>query len=448
MKRLRSATGFMRGSRGANRLIPRASLFRRHAALLVGIVLVTQIVSLSLFASLVISPRARQVAFVIGDLVETLARTADRASIAQREALIGSINNSPDLRILPAGRAPSALGRRLVFSERIFLRSLVGRLAGGRLLSWGGGERGVIWLKVRIAGETRWISVRGQGGVSPFATFVLVCLIISILAIISGLMLASQIVRPLRRLEAAADKVSLGVSPEPLASNGPREIGALAESFNRMMRRLETAEADRTLVLAGVSHDLRTPLAKLRLALEMMPAGDELRSSSIRQVERMDRLLRQFLDLARGFEAEPVRETDLSELVRFAVQDSGEADVKVIAPDEPPLAAVRADALRRAIVNLIENAAAHGAKPVEIRLEAASDAVVIAVRDYGPGMAGELIPHAATPFRRGAAARAQGSGLGLAIVERIAILHGGRVRLANHPGGGFEAAIDIPTTRG
>ncbi len=420
-----------------------ASLFRRHAALLVIIVLATQIVSLSLFASLLITPRARQVAFIIGDLVETLAQTADSTNVDQKAVLIDRLNATPDLRLLPVGSDPPALGRRLLASERIFIRTMTQRLLAGRLLDSGGSAHGIIWLQVEFAGEPRWISVRGQGGVSPFATFVLACLVISILAILSGLMLANQIVRPLRNLQAAADKLSLGRSPEPLEAGGPREIGALAESFNRMMRRLETAETDRNLVLAGVSHDLRTPLSKLRLALEMMPADDDLRASSIRQVERMDRLLRQFLDLARGFEAEPVRETDLSELVRFAVHDSGEAEVKLVVPDEPPIVAVRADALRRAIVNLIENAAAHGTRPIEIRLGAVAAGVSIAVRDHGSGMAPDLIPHAATPFRRGDATRSQGSGLGLAIVERIAILHGGGLRLSNHPGGGLEAAIDI-----
>jgi len=224
---------------------------------------------------------------------------------------------------------------------------------------------------------------------------------------------------------------------------------ALAGAWLIVYRIVRPIEEERALLLAGISHDLRTPLTRLRMETEMSVADAEARAGMEADIAEMDRTIGQFLDFARpqGLAGKEKVPTDLAALLSQIAERYGErvrcrpasADFSLPAHLEP---------LRRAIVNLIENALRHAglALPVELELSRESGKLVIAVLDRGPGITPADAERLKQPFTRGEAARtgAGGAGLGLAIVERIARAHGGRLELLPRDGGGLTARIVLP----
>jgi two-component system, OmpR family, osmolarity sensor histidine kinase EnvZ len=230
--------------------------------------------------------------------------------------------------------------------------------------------------------------------------------------------------------------------PAPLATDGPLEIAAVAGSFNRMAQRLRDFEANRALLLAGISHDLRTPLAKIRLALALGPGLEPDAETLIdAQFDQLDALLGQFLDFGRWMDGETAAVRDIAADVRAVAAEIDPALAATIAA-APVSMTVRPMALRRGIANMIENARRHGAAPIEISISISAAEVAICVDDRGPGVPDALLPGLATPFVHGGAAGS--TGLGLAIVRHVAQAHEGRLILGNRPGGGFRQRLELP----
>ena len=220
----------------------------------------------------------------------------------------------------------------------------------------------------------------------------------------------------------------------------------LATAFNQMSADLARLERDRAMVLAGISHDLRTPLARLRLGLEMIGGDPAMSEALAADIDEMDKIIGQFLDFAKG-ENETKTPTDLELLVdeiceRYTKLGRGLVHCKS-ASMRLSLAQM---AVRRAISNLIDNALRYTAEPVEIETRLEADTAVIEVRDRGPGIPAAEVERMKRPFTRLEEARsgAGGSGLGLAIVDRVARLHGGTLDLLPRPDGGLVARISLP----
>jgi two-component system, OmpR family, osmolarity sensor histidine kinase EnvZ len=220
----------------------------------------------------------------------------------------------------------------------------------------------------------------------------------------------------------------------------------LAAAFNQMSADLARLERDRAMVLAGISHDLRTPLARLRLGLEMVGGDPAMGEALAADIDEMDKIIGQFLDFAKG-ESETKTETDLEMLVdeiceRYARLGRSVSHAKAAAI-RMPLAQM---ALRRAISNLVDNALRYSGEPVEIETRQEGDKAFIEVCDHGPGIPENEVERMKRPFTRMEEARsgAGGSGLGLAIVDRVARLHGGTLDLLPRPGGGLLARITLP----
>ena len=216
-------------------------------------------------------------------------------------------------------------------------------------------------------------------------------------------------------------------TPPPLATDGPDEIARVARSFNAMSARLAAQEAERTFMLAGISHDLRTPLAKLRLELAMVQGiTPDAEAAMARQFDRLDTMLTQFLDFARGFADEPVQPCDVRVLLEAVAHDCNpEGAVSVDVPKElyVPL---RSNAVSRAVGNLVGNALRHGEEPVTVAARTEGAVLEIAVSDAGEGFDAAQAQQLLRPFARGDSARGgDGAGLGLAIVERVAQVHSG-----------------------
>jgi two-component system osmolarity sensor histidine kinase EnvZ len=271
-----------------------------------------------------------------------------------------------------------------------------------------------------------------------------------LLTLVAAWWLARRTNRPLHLLEQAVTSLGQGQTPEHLPETGPREIAALSRRFNEMAKQVEDLLAARTVLLAGVSHDLRTPLARLRLAVEMLvrKPGPELVAQVENDIEAMDRLIGDVLTLARGLGHEAVQRVALPEWLAELVQAiPGASDRVQIAPIDVTLE-VPAGALRRILSNLLENALRYGGEqPVTLRVGVENGLCRIGVLDRGPGIPPAELEKVFRPFYRLEASRSVstgGSGLGLAIVRQLAAAQGWQVTLQARSGGGLAAWLAIP----
>ncbi|WP_419807563.1 ATP-binding protein [Sphingomonas sp.] len=253
---------------------------------------------------------------------------------------------------------------------------------------------------------------------------------------------------PLRQLAAAADRVGDGsAAGPPVPEAGPGEVASVIAAFNRMQGRIGTLIADRTQALAAVGHDLRTPLARLRLRAERV-VDPERRAAMEGDVGEMEAMVASLLAYLGGAEeAEAPVVADLATICATAADDAVDHghDVGYGGPDHLPMR-LRRSAVKRALGNLVDNAVRFGNR-VTITLTSTDAQVVIAVEDDGPGIDPALMARVREPFVRGAAERGRdtaGFGLGLAIVERMVTAEGGTLGLANRAAGGLRVAIVLP----
>ncbi|PNG13325.1 ATP-binding protein [Stutzerimonas stutzeri] len=309
-----------------------------------------------------------------------------------------------------------------------------------------------IWVRAPSLGPD-WLQVplyayplRGQRIWSVLGWF----LGIGLLSTAAAWIFVSQLNLPLKRLVYAARQIGKGRRVRLPISDTPSEMTEVYRAFNQMAEDVEQAGRERELMLAGVSHDLRTPLTRLRLSLELMPNDTELTDDMVRDIEDMNAILDQFLAFVRDGSDEPLESLDLGELVREVVapyNQHGE-QVRLCVEPMPPLP-LRRVSIKRLLVNLIENALRYGGHGVEVAAHVSGDSsapyVVLSVLDRGTGIDPQELGEIFNPFIRGDRARGgQGAGLGLAIVKRIASQHGGVIELRNRDGGGLEARVSLP----
>ena len=263
------------------------------------------------------------------------------------------------------------------------------------------------------------------------------------LALAGAWLIASNLARPLAALTRAAERIGRGEPHHPIAEEGPRELRTLAAAFNRMARDLESMERERAMVLAGISHDLRTPLSRMRLALEMSGAEAGAAGAMVVDIDEIDAIIGQFLDFARGVNEEK-QPQDLGALLDELAEHYTRLGKKILLKRENigPLRFARM-AVRRAVSNLVDNALRYAGEPIEMELKRTSSGAVIEVRDRGPGIPAEETDRLKRPFTRLEPARGGrgGAGLGLAIVERVARAHGGGLELLPRDGGGLVARL-------
>ena len=252
---------------------------------------------------------------------------------------------------------------------------------------------------------------------------------------------------PLSALAKAAEKLGRDIDRPPLAESGPLEVRRAASAFNLMQQRLSRFLADRTRVLTAMSHDLKTPLTRLRLRMETVN-DPVLRAKIERDLNEMQSMVTQTLDYMRdSSRSEVAQQVDLMallETLQIDFRDTGhEVEIKG-AVAQPYLG--RPLALRRCLANLVENAIRYGGHAM-IEVEDAPKQIVVRVIDDGPGIPEQELEHAFEPFYRGESSRSRetgGTGLGLGIARNIARAHGGELVLKNRPAGGLEAMLTLP----
>ena len=334
-----------------------------------------------------------------------------------------------------------------------FFRDAIHELAQrlpGRELRASDGPQAMLWISSRAPGGG-WIGIpllSLRNALRWSSALALVCAVL--LTFGASVWYVRSLVGPLRTLAAAAPGLAAGEPAPALPRSSAAEIEELAIALDRAAADTRIAARERQLVLAGLSHDMRTPLARLVLALEFTDNVEpSIRDGMAEDLAELDAILDQFIAYVRDGRDEPGAVIDLADLIDEALaaqhrsgrgwQRSGADTVKLYAK---PLA------LRRALDNLLENAARHGAAPFEIELAALEHGGAIRVRDRGAGVSDDALPQLGQPFYRVDVARTgPGSGLGLATVMRVAAWHGGSLRLRNRDGGGFEAELILVAAR-
>lgn len=252
---------------------------------------------------------------------------------------------------------------------------------------------------------------------------------------------------PLGRFERAAQRLGLDVNAPPMNEDGPREVRRAAIAFNRMQRRLQAFVKDRTHMLAAISHDLRTPITRLRLRAEFID-DEQQRNKMLGDLDEMEAMIAATLQFARDdATGEPSKVLDLAVLVRTLCDDARAAGGDVRYDGAASLSFVgREVGLKRMVSNLIGNAVRYGER-ARVKLATEGDDVCLSVRDDGPGIAPEMMERVFDPFVRVESSRSRetgGTGLGLTAVKTIVQAHGGKVELINVPTGGLDVRVTLP----
>ena len=436
------------------------TLLWRTLIVLVAALVLSQAAALWLLHEYVTQPR---VAFGIGQFVSHLKTiNAALATMApeQQQAFIGRIAEQEGIRILPARgnermrAAPDMPGMRM-FRER--LRDSFGPEADVYVR---GGEaaganperpREALWIRLPAGARDFWVAFpRRRIERDPASALIAWSVAGLAIAVAATFFIVWKLNRPLAELARAAEKLGKGGDPPAVAETGPTEIRAVTRAFNQMKEDLQKSQRERATFLAGISHDLRTPLSRLRLEAEMLEAkvDPDTQRAVVQDLDDMNAIIDQFIDFTRSEAAEPLSPVDLSELARSSAERAARTGVAVRCElAEVPVLMLRPLAMQRLVDNLVTNAARHAGGDVLVRTETRAGSVTLAVLDRGPGIPAEMAERLKEPFTRRDAARSgsSGAGLGLAIADRAAKLHGGRLELLAREGGGLEARVTLPS---
>jgi two-component system osmolarity sensor histidine kinase EnvZ len=428
-----------------------AGLVRQHAGLLAAAFIAIELLAVIAFVGLVMLPLARRSADDLAGLMVLSAQTWAELPPDTRPAFETELREKHALQIRPAtsGTSVDEWHAPFFYLLESALRGRVGtqehlvRTQEGDGADW-------YWARLPSGGGTLAVGLSSQRINSQPLVALLVTLLGG-LALAGGLapLLARRVVAPLARLEQASARLGQGETPELLPETGPRELAALSRRFNTMAVQVRDLLSARTTLLAGVSHDLRTPLARMRLALEMLKTqpSASLFERLERDMEQMDQLIGNVLDLARGLAHEPATAVDLPALLHELATEHSTAACLVQVRSEPCVRSVPALSLRRALGNLLQNAMRYAPScPVELVCEQDGSHCRLGVLDRGPGIPADRVEAMFQPFQRLEPSRSPktgGSGLGLAIVRELAKANGWRVSLSARPGGGMQAWVDL-----
>lgn len=414
------------------RLLP-TSLFGQLALVIALTLIGAGVLALLLGRELATRPAAQQLLRAMdgfADVVEELDRHQPHAQTLRQLRDSGLETRATP----PAGPAP----RVAPFMKELLEQSR-SAAAGQREVRLGrSGRSAVIWLKLDTA-QPLWVSFAYDRRGTGFRRFsVLMLLGCVALVWLAAAYFARRLVMPLRRLAQAAPGIVRGDPPQMPLASGPREVRELAQALTRSSEDVRAAAEERAFLLAGISHDLRTPLTRVQFALELLPETDpELRSGIQRDIDEIDAILGQFIAYARDGRDEASESLDLAEICRSAVAASA-AEWQVSLPETAPMPG-KPMALLRALENLVVNAERHGAAPFALALLREGDAWKVEVSDQGSGLSPEAAERALQPFVHDS--RQGGSGLGLPIVERVARQHGGELLLLRNLPQGLRAVL-------
>lgn len=428
------------------KILPR-SAFGQTVLLIGFLLLINQVVSWVSMVYYIIQPNtqltnellAKQVRVVLIDIDDDLLRKAFSKSFQEKTGI-------------KVYRESDALTKGLAQATYLAHRSKeMSQLLNGdtELRLTQGGDEYIFWIRPPQAAHY-WIRIPLSGlEEANFSPLTVVLMFLGLLSVIGGWLFVRQINRPLKALQKAAQDVGRGEFPQPLAEHGTTEIVAVTQAFNRMSRGIKQLEDDRNLLMAGISHDLRTPLTRIRLAAEMMSQQDEFLKEGIEgDIDDMNSIIDQFIDYIRHSSKDQAELCDLNSLIADVMQTERISGRNInFSEKEIPAIPLRFVAMKRAVANLIQNALRYSESDINISTGISDDksAVYFCVCDRGPGIPEEDIERLFQPFTQGDKARGtEGSGLGLAIIQKIVNTHGGEIYLTNRAEGGLSAKVLLP----
>lgn len=435
------------------------SLFWRTFFMLAMLLVGCIVAWLQTFRALEFEPRVLQSAQQLASLVNLSRAALVHSDSIARVSLVKTLADEESVRIAP--REPT--DRYRPYDSDALSRSvseqLSARLGPGTVVAREVNGTPGLWIGFSIDGDPYWLLTDPSRLGLVAGTTWLIWLGTALLLSLTGAALIARLInRPLKNLSFAASRLREGdfnasQLSEAVATSEIREVNI---GFNRMAQRLSKIEQDRALMLAGISHDLRTPLARLRLETEMSVSDPQARGHMAADIEQVNAIIDKFLDYARPDHQSPER-VSLNQVIESATYPARQDPSTSITTSIPPDTIVMGDAteLQRVFANLVENAQRYGRDPVsgeariEIAAKAKDDWVLIKLRDHGTGVSPELLSQLTQPFFRGDESRtaATGTGLGLAIVERAVSRMGGRFALANSSTGGLAAHIKLPRAK-
>ena len=398
------------------------------------------------------TPRADQIAAQVVSIVTITRSALLHSAPASRRELLFDLASNEGIRVYPREESD-----KVTPPEDTTLMPLIQSVVRSRLgieTRFAGTVNDIpgFWISFTIDDDDYWLMLDRERIERTSGRQWLGWAAITLLLSLLGAAFISRLINlPLARLTRAARAIGHGQVPEPLPERGPTEIREANGSFNQMVVDLNRVESDRTLILAGISHDLRTPISRMLLEVEMAKLNDDARRGMQSDLAQMDAIIGQFLDYARPAGSERQQRVDLSGLMTDVAREAARLPDVQIFSDITSGIEVNGSGidLRRVINNLIENARRYGKTPgtgrtdVDIRCWREGDRAILEVGDHGTGVPEEALDQLLRPFTRLDSARSQanGAGLGLAIVERVVQRHGAGLRVANRADGGLVARI-------
>lgn len=421
------------------------SLFARTALTLALAFVVFQAAAFWVVTRTLIIPVAERSADDLAGLIVLSAQTWAELPPETRAAFERELARRHGLRLTTVDVGATVDAPRFAFRKQI--EAALSRRVGDEVVLSGVPGKAAAWLDIPVGGhELRAGFFPDRYAVKPPLAAVTVIVLGAFLSLLTALFLVRRITVPLARASQAASQVGAGELPEPLPETGPAELAELARRFNTMAAEVRALLDNRTTLLAGISHDLRTPMTRLQLNLEMLrdaPSPARI-DRAVSDLADMNRLISGYLELARTTQVETKERLDLAGVLQEVASGVG-LTWPGAAPCEVEAGRL---ALRQIVTNLIQNAQRHGGGgPVELVLECAAKLARVIVRDSGAGIPDDQLEKVFRPFYRLEASRSQatgGTGLGLAIVRQLAETNGWKVALINRPQGGLEAVLEIP----
>jgi two-component system osmolarity sensor histidine kinase EnvZ len=431
------------------RLIPR-TLLGRTAFVIAALIIITQLVAITLFRAYNRGPLLQEMAGLVSGQLRIISAALETLPPDERVDFLDLLEESQGIRVIAdtEGKLPSNIPQSAQLQD--FAEYLKGELGDGTefFVQRSGGM--ALWVRLKISNEQYWVSIpRKQIERTPPWLWFGWMGFSALLVLAGAYLLVRRVNRPLRELSAAARQLGVGKSPPPLIETGPVEIRDMSRAFNQMAEDIRQHDDERALLLAGVSHDLRTPLSRLRLGLDLADAhiDAELRAGMVEDIDEIDGIINQFLEFARAAQDETAQLMELNQLVESTVKRHNSLGANIRAETTTlPALSLRPLALQRMLDNLITNALKYAGPEITVRTMANGRHAILSVLDRGPGIPASEVERLKQPFTRMEKARsgAGHAGLGLAIVDRIATLHGAMFDLVPRDGGGLEARVSFP----
>jgi len=430
------------------RMLPRSLLGRSLLIILVPLLLLQAVALRVFYGSHLDVVSRRLTGAVAGEIAFVLEELRSRSDPADTEALLRRAreNFGLDIRMDRGGSLDGTTWRNVPGQLDDDLASaLHERTRMPFYLDWDHDERSIL-ISVQMPETVVNILVPRKRLYTSVLYLFLVWLVGTafVVFVVAALFMRNQ-VRALRRLADAAESFGIGRDVGQITPEGATEVRQAAAAFNRMQERIRRFVVQRTEMLAGVSHDLRTPLTRLRLALAMLPQNEATKQDIAEMnadVAEMERMIGGYLAFARGEGAEAPEPADLGHILEEVAADARRsgASIELKLPADLTLP-LRADAAKRAFTNLVDNARRHAGRIVLAARQANERDVVVTVDDDGPGIAPDRRESVFRPFESGASG---GTGLGLTIARDIVRAHGGDIRLEKSPLGGLRARVRLP----